>query len=98
MSSDDIPVISLAGLRSGRHADLERIGRAIGQAARGLGFFSVADHGIAQALTDGVFAESATFFALPEAEKQRLSVTQSTSYRGYVRFGEEKLDPSLPGD
>jgi isopenicillin N synthase-like dioxygenase len=96
--SDEIPVISLVGLRSGRHEDLERIGREIGRAARGLGFFSVADHGIPQALIDTVFAESATFFGLPEAEKQRLSVTQSTSYRGYVCFSEEKLDPSLPGD
>jgi isopenicillin N synthase-like dioxygenase len=96
--SDDIPVISLAGLRSGRPAELERIGREIGRAARGLGFFSVADHGIPQALIDSVFAESVTFFALSEADKQRLSVTQSTSYRGYVRLGEEKLDPSLPGD
>ncbi len=96
--NDDIPVISLAGLRSGRSADVERIGREIGRAARGLGFFSVADHGIAQTLVDAVFAESAAFFALPAAEKERLSVTNSTSYRGYVRLGEEKLDPALAGD
>ncbi len=96
--SDDIPVISLAGLRSGRSADVERIGREIGRAARGLGFFSVTDHGIAQTLVDAVFAESAAFFALPAAEKERLSVTNSTSYRGYVRLGEEKLDPALAGD
>jgi isopenicillin N synthase-like dioxygenase len=92
----DVPIISLAGLRSGM--ELERIGREIGRAARGLGFFSVADHGIPQSLIDAVFAESAAFFALPAAEKERLSVTQSTSYRGYVRFGEEKLDPALAGD
>jgi isopenicillin N synthase-like dioxygenase len=94
----EIPVIALDGLRSGRRADLERIGRQIGGAARGLGFFSVAGHGIPQALIDAVFAESAAFFALPVHEKERLSVTRSTSYRGYVRFGEEKLDPALAGD
>lgn len=94
----DIPIVSLAGLRSGRRDDLERVGREIGRAARGLGFFSVADHGIPQPLIDAVFAESATFFALPAAAKERLSVANSTSYRGYVRLGEEKLDPALAGD
>jgi isopenicillin N synthase-like dioxygenase len=97
-AAGEIPVISLAGLRSGGRADLERVGREIGRAARGLGFFSVAEHGIPQTLVDAVFAASAAFFALPAPEKQRLSVTQSTSYRGYVRFGEEKLDPALAGD
>jgi isopenicillin N synthase-like dioxygenase len=96
--SEDIPVISLAGLRSGKRGDVERIGREIGRAARGLGFFSVAEHGIPQTSIEAVFAESAAFFALPAAEKERLSVTRSTSYRGYVRLGEEKLDPALAGD
>jgi isopenicillin N synthase-like dioxygenase len=96
--ADDIPIISLAGLRSGRREDLERVGREIGRAARGLGFFSVSDHGIPQALLDAVFGASADFFALPQSEKDALSVTNSTAYRGYVRFGEEKLDPGLAGD
>jgi isopenicillin N synthase-like dioxygenase len=97
-ASDEIPIISLAGLRSGNRADLERVGREIGRAARGLGFFSVSDHGIPQSLIDAVFGESAAFFALPQAEKELLSVTKSTAYRGYVRFGEEKLDPAIAGD
>jgi isopenicillin N synthase-like dioxygenase len=97
-ASARIPVIALTGLRTGRRADLERIGREIGEAARGLGFFAVADHGISDNAVDEVFAQSAAFFALPDADKQRLSVANSTSYRGYVRFGEEKLDPALAGD
>ncbi len=94
----DIPVISLAGLRSGDRAALERIGAEIGRAARSLGFFSVADHGIPQPLINATFALSERFFAQSIAAKERLSVTNSTSYRGYVRFGEEKLDPALAGD
>jgi isopenicillin N synthase-like dioxygenase len=94
----EIPIIALSGLRSGNRADLERIGAEIGRAARGLGFFSVADHGIPQDQVDAVFAQSQAFFALPSAEKEALSVTKSTSYRGYVRSGEEKLDPALAGD
>jgi isopenicillin N synthase-like dioxygenase len=98
LAADEIPTIALTGLRSGRAADLERIGREIGAAARGLGFFSVADHGIPQELIAAVFAESAGFFALSQAEKDALSVVNSTAYRGYVRFGEEKLDPTIAGD
>ena len=85
-------------MRSGRREDLERVGAEVGRAARGLGFFSVADHGIPQPLVDAVFAAASQFFALPQSEKDALSVTQSTAYRGYVRFGEEKLDPALRGD
>lgn len=97
-SSDDVPIISLAGLRSGKPADLARIGREIGRAARGLGFFSASDHGIPQPMIDAVFRTSSEFFALPRAEKESLSVTHSSAYRGYVRLGEEKLDPALAGD
>ncbi len=94
----DIPIIDLSGIRSGRRDDLERIGACIGAAARGLGFFAVKEHGIPEPLLAAVFAQSQTFFALPAPEKERLTVANSTSYRGYVRFGAEKLDPGLAGD
>jgi len=93
-----IPTISLAGLRSGDAGALERIGAEIGAAARGLGFFSVTDHGIPVELIDATYAQSRTFFALPLAEKNRLSVKNSKRYLGYVRIGEENLDPALNGD
>jgi len=97
-STTEIPIISLAGLRSGEHAALERIGAEIGAAARGLGFFSVSDHGIPEALIDAAYAQSRAFFALPQAEKDRLSVKNSPRYLGYVRLGEEKLDPEVQAD
>ena len=94
----EIPTIDLTGLRSGRREDLERIGREIGRAARGLGFFSVVRHGIETSLIDAVFAQSRALFTLPQADKELLSVTRSKDYRGYVRIGEEKLDPSTAAD
>jgi isopenicillin N synthase-like dioxygenase len=98
VTSDEIPTIALTGLRTGRRDHVARIAAEIGRAARGLGFFSIADHGIPQTLIDDVFEQSRTFFALPAAEKEALSVAKSTAYRGYVRLGEEKLDPALAGD
>jgi isopenicillin N synthase-like dioxygenase len=98
VDTPEIPTIALTGLRSGQPAQLARIGAEIGRAARGLGFFSVSDHGIDAALVDSVYAHAHTFFALPQAAKDRLSVANSASYRGYVKIGEEKLDTALPGD
>jgi isopenicillin N synthase-like dioxygenase len=95
---NQVPTISLAGLRSGERADVERIGAAIGRAARGIGFFSVADHGIDPALIDAVYAQSRRFFALPQAEKEAITVANSTAYRGYVKIGEETLDPATAPD
>ena len=94
----EIPTISLAGLRSGRIEDLERIGAEIGQAARGLGFFSVSDHGIPSDLIDAAYAQARAFFSLPQAAKDAVSVVQSKRYLGYVKIGEENLDPTVPGD
>jgi isopenicillin N synthase-like dioxygenase len=77
--SDAIPTISLTGLRSRRRGDLVPIAAEIGTAARGLGFFSVADHGIDPALLAAVFDRSPAFFALPQADKDRLSVGVTVS-------------------
>ena len=97
-SDTDIPTISLAGLHSGSHADLERIAGEIGRAARGLGFFSVIDHGIPAEQIDAVFAASRAFFALPQPAKDAIGVANSTAYRGYVKIGEETLDPGKAPD
>jgi hypothetical protein len=35
---------------------------------------------------------------LPQSEKDAFTVKNSAAYRGYVRFGEENLDPALAGD
>jgi isopenicillin N synthase-like dioxygenase len=93
-----IPVVDLSGIRSGRQDELARIASEVGQAARGIGFFSVVNHGIPDSLVAGAFAEAHTFFALPAEEKMRLSVTGSKEYRGYVRLGEETLDPTKAPD
>ncbi len=72
--------------------------REIGAAARGIGFFTIVNHGIPIELVDAAFAEARTFFALPTVEKMRVSVTHSKDYRGYVRIGEETLDPTKAPD
>jgi isopenicillin N synthase-like dioxygenase len=93
-----IPVIDLAGFRSGDRGAFERVARELGAAARGIGFFSIVGHGIPRELIDATFAEARWFFALPDADKERISVRNSKDYRGYVRIGEEVLDPTKAPD
>jgi isopenicillin N synthase-like dioxygenase len=92
-----IPAIDLGAFRTDR-AELERVAREIGAAARGIGFFSIVNHGIPTELLEAAFAESRAFFALPIEEKERISIAHSNDYRGYVRIGEETLDPTKAPD
>jgi isopenicillin N synthase-like dioxygenase len=97
-ATDAIPVIDLAGFRSGDRRSFERVAGEIGAAARGIGFFAIVGHGIPSDLIAAAFAEARWFFALPAGEKERLSVARSKEYRGYVRIGEETLDPTKAPD
>ena len=64
----------------------------LGQACRGTGFFLLTGHGIADALTEEVFARSAAFFALPAADKTPLSIRTNPHNRGWAMMGSERLD------
>jgi isopenicillin N synthase-like dioxygenase len=87
-----LPVISVDG------KDPAALGREIGAAARSIGFFYVAGHGIPEPLTDAVFAGARRFFALPAETKARWSIARSPHNRGYVAMEGETLDPGRAAD
>jgi isopenicillin N synthase-like dioxygenase len=91
-----IPVVDLSGL--GTAGGDRRLAAEIGAAARGIGFFTVANHGVPGALIDAMFAVSRDFFARPVAEKAALSIKRSPHNRGYVGLSEEALDPTRGSD
>jgi isopenicillin N synthase-like dioxygenase len=93
-----VPVIDLGPLRDGGDAGIVAVARAIGAAARDVGFFAVVNHGIAQPLIDNLFAAAHAFFALPPAVKAETPIEASPHYLGYARMALEKLDPNRPGD
>jgi isopenicillin N synthase-like dioxygenase len=92
----DIPIIDIAGL--GTAEGDRRIATEIGAAARGIGFFTVVNHGVGAVLIDAMFAAGRGFFSRPVAEKAVLSIKRSSSNRGYVGLSEEALDPSKGAD
>jgi isopenicillin N synthase-like dioxygenase len=93
-----VPVIDLAPLLGGTSAGAQTVAGAIGAAARDIGFFAVANHGIPAALVDALFAASRTFFAAPAALKESVPIERSPHYFGYARYASEALDPQRPGD
>lgn len=95
---DDIPIIDVSGLRASEPEPRWVVAAALGRACREVGFFYIIGHGIPETLRRDVFAVSARLFALPDAEKQRVSVTLSPHNRGYVGFGAERLDETAAPD
>jgi isopenicillin N synthase-like dioxygenase len=77
-----IPVIDIGGLRTGTASDHRRIAAEIGAAARSVGFFCVAGHGLSRALVAQAFAQAHAFFTLPDAEKAR--VASHGAFRGFT--------------
>ncbi len=96
--TDPVPVIDIAGLRSPDPADRRAVAARLGAACRGAGFFLVTGHGISETVTAGLFDAARALFALPDADKQALSIRRSPHNRGYVGLSEEQLDPTRPAD
>ncbi len=89
-----IPLIDFGPFRSGMAAERRRVAAEIDQACRNIGFFYIVNHGVARELVEQTFTEAARFFALPPAEKARISIARSPCHRGYFALGDENLDPA----
>jgi isopenicillin N synthase-like dioxygenase len=96
--SESVPVIDIAGLRSGEQADRHAVAAALGAACRGPGFFLVTGHGIAPQVVAAMFGAARALFAMDAAAKHALSIRRSPHNRGYVALDEEQLDPGKPAD
>jgi isopenicillin N synthase-like dioxygenase len=91
MSTDftDIPVLDVSALLDESGPGYPAAVRALGDAARQVGFAQIIGHGVDPALFDALLVATKAFFALPDAEKQRVHIANSTNHRGYVPPGEE---------
>ena len=69
MTGDRVPLIDIAPWRNGGADGRRAVARAVDAACRDTGFFTVAGHGVPEALVAETRAASAAFFALPEDEK-----------------------------
>lgn len=84
-----IPNVDMTGLYSTDPASRLEVARAIEQAARNVGFFTVTGHGVPQALFDDLLACAKAFFVQPLERKMGCYIGRSMNHRGYVPEGEE---------
>jgi isopenicillin N synthase-like dioxygenase len=90
----EIPVVDTAALAGNDAGAKQRIAAQIVHAAENTGFFYVVNHGVPRALIDGVFACAQTFFALPDSEKLKTGLENSTCFRGYLPLDSRGSNPS----
>jgi isopenicillin N synthase-like dioxygenase len=79
-----VPVVDISPIRSGDAASISVLGRTIDEACRKIGFLVIRGHGVPADLIAEVRRLSWEFFALPEAEKEKLRPPKGTMLRGYT--------------
>ncbi|MGA7585000.1 MAG: isopenicillin N synthase family oxygenase [Rouxiella badensis] len=84
-----IPIIDLSKL-DGSDATRAEFLKELRVAARDVGFFYLINHGVDPTLLSQVQGTSRDFFALPQAEKDRVAMVNSRHFRGYNRAASER--------
>jgi isopenicillin N synthase-like dioxygenase len=84
-----IPIIDLAGVRSGDRDALARAGREIRDACTTIGFFYIVNHGVPQAAIDRAEQAARKFFAYPVETKRRAAVNHR--HRGFNALGDATM-------
>ena len=74
--------------------DIGAFSKSLGAVCRDHGFFLLKNHPIPPALIEDVFALGDRFFALPDADKAPLSISNNPHNRGWAATGSESLDES----
>ena len=83
-----LPILDFAQL-DGDAAQQKAFLQKLSRSAREVGFFYLINHGVDEQLSARVQQLSRQFFALPEEDKQRVSMIHSPHFRGYNRAGSE---------
>lgn len=84
-----VPILDFARFSDG---DSDGFVSDLGAVCRDTGFFVLANHGVDGALVDNTFEAAHRFFALPQTQKDALSISLSPHNRGYATIGSESLD------
>lgn len=87
-STPALPILDLSQL-NGTATDRAAFLSQLRHAAREIGFFYLINHGVSPELQQAVQDEARRFFALPDAEKQKVAMIHSPHFRGYNRAASE---------
>ncbi|GAA1715019.1 MULTISPECIES: isopenicillin N synthase family dioxygenase [Dietzia] len=92
---ESIPVIDVSTLADPRGPSAECVDR-LGEAARGVGFLLIVNHGVADETFRAMHEAAQRFFAQPDSVKREVYIGNSTNHRGYVPIGEEVFAGATP--
>ena len=93
-----VPLIDFGGMLHGTAQSKACVASKLRSACTNVGFFYIANHGVPEAMTEEVLAQTAAFFDRPLAEKRSVSQKLSKSNTGYLAIGDEILHEDHPPD
>lgn len=89
----EIPIVDFAPFLEGTEEGRQKVAADIRHACLHAGFFYLKNHGVAEEEVSSIFETAHKFFALPQDEKEKASITMSRHNRGYIELERENLDP-----
>ena len=95
---NNIPSVDLADFLSEDTERKQKFVREIGQAYEEIGFVSLKNHFLSDALVESLYEEVKGFFALPLETKKKYEIVGLGGQRGYVSFGKEHAKGKKEGD
>ena len=95
---DEVPSIDLEDFTAKDPARKVKFVRALGNAFENIGFVTVKNHGLSNALTQKLYRSIKQFFDLPEAVKASYEVEGLGGQRGYTARGKEHAKGRKVGD
>lgn len=97
VSFQEIPIVDVGSLIDG--SDPQKVADEIGYICENIGFLYIRNHGVDAQLIRDVYAQTAAFFDLPLAEKEKLNIINSgPTLRGYIPMFGENVDPENTKD
>lgn len=93
-----IPVLDLADFNCGVDSRKKTFVKNLGAAYQEIGFVAITNHYLSDTLSQELYAEIKTFFALPDEVKQRYEIAALFGQRGYVGKGKEHAKGRKTGD
>jgi isopenicillin N synthase-like dioxygenase len=100
IEQDDLimPLIDFNAFLHGTPSQKQATATQISNAFQTSGFLYLQNHGIPTSQIQKAFAQSASFFARPQSQKDALGWTTPSANRGYVASGREKVTQSADPD
>lgn len=95
---DEVPSLDLADFVSGDSDQKATFVQKLGEAYTNIGFVSIKNHGLSDALTAKLYESVEAFFALPDDTKRKYEKTALAGQRGYISKGREKAKGRNTGD